>query len=169
MFRPKRILVATDFSAASRAALEHAGQLAERFGSTIDVLHAWEEPHSLGPDDGFPIHGPVYQTLEQFARERAGQAMDQFLNSLEPRGAFRVRGRIEMGDPAETILRVAAEDAYDLVVMGTHGWTGLKRLLLGSVARKVVGKATCPVLTIREAKPSRASTATTGATTGVGA
>jgi len=92
--------------------------------------------------------GQPQRTLAEFARTHAGKEMEQFMVSVEGHG-LKVRGRLETGDPYLTILRVAASEQYDLIVMGTHGRTGLQHLLVGSVAEKVVRRAPCPVLTIR--------------------
>lgn len=152
MFAPKRILVPTDFSPGSRDALDHATGLAERFGATVVALHIWQPPTLLRADDALSLGGEPYQTLAEMARKRARDEMDAFLTPLVEHEGLWFRRQIEMGEAADTILRVAAEGKFDLIVMGTHGRTGIKRMLLGSVAEKVSRRATCPVLTIREAE-----------------
>jgi nucleotide-binding universal stress UspA family protein len=76
--------------------------------------------------------------------------------------AVKIEHRLAEGDPAREILRVARETGCDLIVMGTHGWTGLGRLLMGSVAEQVVRKATCPVLTVKTPIPDTAIPAPSG-------
>ncbi|HJZ87263.1 MAG TPA: universal stress protein [Polyangia bacterium] len=144
-----KILVPVDFSACSRAALDYAAFLGGRFTASIDVLHVWQPPHVVGGAEMLVYaEGQPQRTLAEFARTHAGKEMEEFLATIENRG-LKVRGRLETGDPYVTILRVAADEKYDLIVMGTHGRTGLQHLLMGSVAEKVVRRSSCPVLTIR--------------------
>ena len=148
----ERILVPVDFSACSQAACEHAAFFAERLGAAVELLHVWDLPAWSGatlpelavhrPEEGDP-------TLSGFVESRATRAMDHLVAGFERRGISAVRRRLEMGDPATTIVRVAQEGGHDLIVMGTHGRRGVSRLLMGSVAEKVVRTAPCPVLTMR--------------------
>jgi nucleotide-binding universal stress UspA family protein len=142
-----RILVPTDFSPSARAALEYAAFLASRFGASLDVLHVSEPPGYVGPDTlaflphaGERPRGP--------APDEVKQAVEGILARLADRPG-QVEVRVESGEPGDAILRAAREGGADLVVMGTHGRTGLSRLLLGSVAEAVLRRASCPVLTIR--------------------
>jgi len=151
MFAPKRILVPTDFSSGSRAALDHAADLAERFGATVVALHVWQPPALMRGDDAIAIDGEPYQTLANMARKRASAEMDAFLAPLIEHEGLWFRRQVAMGDPADTILEVADDGNFDLIVMGTHGRSGIRRMILGSVSEKVSRRATCPVLTIREA------------------
>lgn len=151
MFSPKRILVATDFSPGASAALDHAVDLAERFGATVVALHVWPPPTVLRADDALSLAGQPYQQLAELASRRASAEMDEFLAPLAEREGVWFRRQVAMGDPAETIVEVATDGEFDLIVMGTHGRTGLKRMILGSVAEAVCRHAPCPVLTIREA------------------
>jgi len=157
MFAPKRILVPTDFSSGSRAALEHAADLAERFGATVVALHVWQPPPLMRGDDAMAIGGEPYQTLAQMAVKRAGAEMDAFLAPLIEHEGLWFRRQVAMGDPADCILEVAGDGNFDLIVMGTHGRTGIKRMVLGSVCEKVSRRATCPVLTIRDRHALQAS------------
>jgi nucleotide-binding universal stress UspA family protein len=81
------------------------------------------------------------------------QTRAKLLQIKPPDDFIRVEHQLAEGDPATEILKVAEEKHCDLIVMGTHGWTGLNRLLMGSVAEKVVRKAPCPVLTIKTPFP----------------
>ena len=156
MFTLNRILVPVDFSPCSRAALDYAAFLGERFGAAIDVLHVWQPPRS--------VWEPLYtmevshHRLAHFESTEAGREMKEFLAHLEDQTHIKVRGRLETGDPYKTILGVAVEDSYDLIVMGTQGRTGMSHLLLGSLAEAVVRRAPCPVLTIHHAGPASRST-----------
>jgi nucleotide-binding universal stress UspA family protein len=147
-----RILVPVDFSACSLAAMEHALALAERFGSTIELLHVWSLPSGLGPDEAVPLAGRSGETVSEYAESQASEFLQSMLFDLEERGA-RVRGTLERGEPVQAILQAAREGGHDLIVMGTHGRTGLAHLLRGSVAEQVVRRAPCPVLTIRVVDP----------------
>ena len=143
----ERILVPIDFSPCSDAALEYGIFVAERFDATLHVLHVWEPVHLVAPDMVM-WRGDGAAALSEFARTQAGKEVERILARLDRRG-LRARGRLESGDPYELILGLARDEKFDLVVMGTHGRTGLAHLLSGSVAEKVVRNAPCPVMTIR--------------------
>jgi nucleotide-binding universal stress UspA family protein len=148
----QKILVPVDFSESSQAAMDYAGELADKLGATIDVMHAWHPPYDLSelfreasvaaPDEG------RRQTLADFVETKAGQDLKRALARLEARG-LEVKGRLEPGTPRNAIVEAAASGGYDMIVMGTHGRTGLAHAVLGSVAEWVVRHATVPVLTVR--------------------
>jgi universal stress protein A len=144
MMAPDTILVATDFSEQADEALEYAASLAVRLGATVHLVHAISIPAM-----GVPEMGMAYRSLgiEQTTKE-AQAALDDRVARYRDRIAFGP-SRIEVGDPRDLIDRVAAEIGADLIVIGTHGRRGIRRLLLGSVAESVVRTAPCPVLTIR--------------------
>lgn len=150
MLSIRRLLVPVDFSPSSRAALEYAASLAERFGAELEVLHVWQPPVLYGPGIAEAIiYTPEGKTtLSQFSRTQAGKQLEELISDLHRRASVAAHGRLEMGDPTENILKIAA-GGHDLVVMGTHGRTGLSHMFLGSVAEKVVRRAPCPVMTIR--------------------
>jgi nucleotide-binding universal stress UspA family protein len=129
-----RILVATDFSLCSLNALGHAEDLARKLDAELIVLHVEPVP-TAGSDLGDVAHAAVEREL---ARTAAG------LRDYHP----GVRTIVRAGAPDEEIVDAAATERASLVVMGTHGRTGLARALLGSVAESVVRRAPCPVLTI---------------------
>jgi nucleotide-binding universal stress UspA family protein len=150
-----RILVPVDFSECSRAALEAAALLAQRLGASIDVLHVWETPHYVGPEFLIREPGETGHPLQEAALTQAETEMDEFLSQFRQREEFRVR--LESGKPYETIIKLAGDGHFDAIVMGTHGRSGLRHLVLGSVAEKVVRTAPCPVMTIREPVHGEAS------------
>jgi universal stress protein A len=141
MLTMKTILYPTDFSTDARPAFEVACALASEGGGRVVVLHVERLPlATLGGTTGVP---PL---PSEYGRERFLEE----LKAIQPaRGGITAEHRLEYGEPATVILKVAQEIGTDLIVMGTHGWTGLRRLLMGSVAERVVRKASCPVLTVR--------------------
>jgi nucleotide-binding universal stress UspA family protein len=148
-----RVLVPIDFSPSSRAALEYGTFLATRLGAEVTVLHVWEPPGYVGPDALALLPLAAGQAGWDQTRAEVLREVELFLGpaSARPR---ELSVRVEAGEPSDAILVAAKEVGADLIVMGTHGRTGLSRLLIGSVAEAVLRRATCPVLTIRV--PSRA-------------
>ncbi len=151
----RRILVPVDFSECSRAALEWAALLAERFGGSIDVLHVWDTPHYVGPEFLIREPGETGHPLQKAALAQAETEMYEFLSRFR-QGSERFRVRLESGKPYETIIKLAADEHFDAIVMGTHGRSGFRHLVLGSVAEKVVRAASCPVMTIRQPEAAHA-------------
>ena len=155
-FDPKRVLVATDFSEHARVAADAAAAIAKSFGGTLTLLHA--VPLSTYVD--FAAHNEVeafrgVDFHEAILARQKGQA-DAELARLRALG-LEVDFQSVDGPPAAEIARIAMEQKFDLVVLGTHGRTGLARFLMGSVAEEVVRTCTVPVLSIHtpeEAKPS---------------
>jgi nucleotide-binding universal stress UspA family protein len=132
------ILHPTDFSDRSTHALHLACALARDYGARLIILHVATTP-TIAYGEG--VVPPDPETLFEAERE--------LLERLTvPDPAVAVERRFEEGDPIADILRVAQESHADLIVMGTHGRTGLSRLLMGSVAEQVVRRASCPVLTV---------------------
>lgn len=143
MARPPRVLCPVDFSESSRHAMLVAGGLAAPRGE-ITLLHVIENESSYtgGLLDG---GGAV--------DKRATQLVETAADELRAKFDVSVTTRIEIGNPAHFILRMLEDRAFDLVVVGSHGRTGIRRLFLGSVAERVVRHADCPVFVVR----SRAS------------
>ncbi len=147
-----RILVPVDFSEGSRTALEAALFIARGFGARVDLLHVWEPPAYIPIDTALATVGTgPPRTLAAIARAEAGREMAELVAGLQQRGELATRSRIEAGNPADVIVTLVAEAPYDLIVMGTHGRRGFRRLLMGSVAEQVLRRASCPVLTLRTA------------------
>lgn len=143
-----RILVPTDFSPASDAAVHYARALAETFGATLRLLHVLEDPAASTAfvADGYGVDtADIREALFADARERLARALP-----LTERARFHVTSEALVGMPAATIVDYAAAAGANLIVMGTHGRTGLAHLLMGSVAEHVVRTAPCPVLTVRQ-------------------
>jgi nucleotide-binding universal stress UspA family protein len=136
MLHVRRILYATDFSSYSNQAYFHAVALAENHGAGLDVVFVYV-PGSGTPDGAAP---------DDAARRYWKSQLEQ-IHPLNP--GIQVKHVLLEGDPAAEIVRHAREVNADLIVMGTHGRTGLERLLMGSVAEKVMRDAFCSVLVVK--------------------
>jgi nucleotide-binding universal stress UspA family protein len=141
----KRILVPVDFSAASRAALWRAGELATALGATIELLHVVDLPPPLHViSEGHVPLPPEYR--QDVLRSTEDHLKDWLETAQIPATIPRALGE---GKPFVEIVKYAREHGVDLIVMGTHGRGGISHLLLGSVADKVIRTAPCPVMTVR--------------------
>lgn len=142
----ERILVPVDFSEHSQQALFHARELANLYGSRLQVLHAIEEPvypYFYAPAGGFS----VAKQLEEL-REKSDQAMDALIEETQG-PAVEVEKFVATGRAANEIVRFAADNRSDLIVIATHGLSGLERLLVGSTTEQVVRTSPCPVFTVK--------------------
>ena len=148
----KRILHASDFSPASRSAFTMARVLAKKLGARLILFHAYEGiapvvmAAPMMPMAG-PASGAIVDKLWATAR-MAGERGLERLAARARRDGLRVSTRLKAGTPASAIVRAARKERAAMVVLGTHGRTGLPRLLLGSVAERVIRTAPCPVLTV---------------------
>jgi len=147
--RFSRILVPTDFSPMSEQAAISAATLARSAGGRLTLLHVYNPPSAMMPDGStFP---PTPEQLVA-ATLRVDHELAEARRGLVARvGDINVETISLIGDAAHEILEAAASGEYDLIVMGTHGRSGLRRLLLGSVAEKVLRRAQIPVLTVHAA------------------
>ncbi len=142
----KRICCPIDFSDASRAAMEVAADLARRFGADLVLLHAYPIPGYTFPDGSVVASPKMMQDLA----DQAQKHLEEWRVDAEKLvGAPRVTAEKAIGEPAAEILEAAKDARADLIVMGTHGRTGLEHALMGSIAERVVRRAPCPVLTVR--------------------
>ncbi|MGH7127051.1 MAG: universal stress protein [Planctomycetaceae bacterium] len=146
MIQLSRILVPTDFSEHSKPALDYACAFAEQFGSELHLVHVLQDLVGLVPEPGMGVPPPGDYVQELTAS--AEQALAE-LPSAEWTDKFHVVRATRHGPPFVEIIRYARDQDVDLIVLGTHGRSGLVHVLLGSVAEKVVRKAPCPVLTVR--------------------
>jgi nucleotide-binding universal stress UspA family protein len=142
MLTIRTILHPTDFSERSEHAFHLACSLARDHGARVVLLHVVSIP--VVAYEGVVLPPPIEEATEDAKRR---------LSQMKPAG-IPVEHRVAEGDAAEMILRVAEEVHADLIVMGTHGRTGLSRLLMGSVAEQVVRRAPCPVLTMKAPFPA---------------
>src|SRR5512135_3722272 len=138
----QRICCAVDFSDVSRLALDQSAFLARTFGAELTLLHVYEEPRS-GSD----------RTPSQ-ARRHAEETLDAWRTQAEFLADRPVRATMLDGNPQREIVRFATDGGFDTVVLGSCGRTGLKQMMLGSVAEYVVRCAQCPVLAVRHVPPS---------------
>jgi nucleotide-binding universal stress UspA family protein len=142
-----RILVPTDFSPASEAALATAKALAAQFGASIDMIHVLQDPYATAAYAS-DAYGYLPPGLRESWQREALKHLDALMTP-EAAAQFRVNTRVVFGSPANAIVEYARDNSMNLIVMGTHGRGGVAHLLLGSVAERVVRTAECPVLTVR--------------------
>jgi len=144
MIQIRRILCPTDFSPTAGRASHYAAELARAFGAEVLLLHVVPEMNypqrSLGMVTAFP-------NLREELHQRAKNELDRQRQQLDP--ALAIRTELRDGPPHEQILACAEANQADLIVLGTHGHTGLKHVLLGSTAEQIVRLSTCPVMTVR--------------------
>jgi nucleotide-binding universal stress UspA family protein len=145
----KRICCPIDFSDASRAAMEVAADLARRNGGTLHLLHAYPIPGYTFPDGSVVASPRMMQELAEGAQRHLEEWRDQAARL----GAPSIETVKAVGEPAAEILSYAAEQRMELLVLGTHGRSGLEHALMGSIAERVVRKARCPVVTVRPPAP----------------
>jgi nucleotide-binding universal stress UspA family protein len=137
------ILHPTDFSKQSEFAFQVACSLARDYGAHLHVVHVMVPPLVVYGEGVLPV-----------AAENFEEELRQKLYRLHGKDAnVRVLHHLEEGQPVDQILHVAKETGCDLIVMGTHGRTGLGRVIMGSAAEGVIRKAPCPVLTIKNPLP----------------
>jgi len=138
----ERILVATDFSEGSQRALELGLRIAEKFGSELTLVHAWEAPdYSFAAGLYLPLD--LIAPIEHAAVTRLETAMTDLKQRFPA-----AKSLLRSGLAWQEVLAAATQVKADLIVMGTHGRRGLERALLGSVAEKVVRLSHVPVLTV---------------------
>ena len=141
----ERILFATDFSEGSSRALPYALDMAKQYDAKLFLIHViydvaktvgWYVPH-VSIDE-------IYRDMERSAREELEKSYVENMRGLQ-----NTEQVVLKGIPHEEIIRFAEENKIDLIVLGTHGRTGIDRMLFGSTAEQVVRNATCPVLSVR--------------------
>jgi len=140
-----KILYATDFSTLGQTALEMATSLARDRGASLVIMHVEEPPMAYGG-------GEFYYGIEEPNREELKRMLAEVVPT-DP--AVQYEHRLMIGSPATAIVEMARRENAELIVMPTHGRTGLTRLLMGSVAEEVVRKAECPVLVVKTAVPAK--------------
>jgi nucleotide-binding universal stress UspA family protein len=144
MSRFRKILVPIDFSDHSSAALDLAIDVARSYGATLHLLHCYPiDPGAISP------YGIVIpEGFDRDVREAGGRELARWADKAAAAG-IAVEQHLSSMFPAEVIARMAEEIGADLIVMGTRGLSGLRHVLLGSIAERVLRLAPCPVLTVR--------------------
>ncbi len=141
----EKILCPVDFSENSDHAMRYARAFADAYRSELALIHVVEMPFlpsysTAGvPELDFPV-----DEIQRQCRE----SMDELLEKYRGEG-YEISGHVVVGSPFVEIVRKAKDEEFDLIVLGTHGRTGLKHLIIGSVAEKVVRNAPCPVLSVK--------------------
>ena len=142
-----RILVPIDFSAHSKNALRYAVPLARQFGASIHLVYV-VEPTVYPADLGFGQ--VVYPSFEEELIDKGKEELENLIKE-EIRGFATASVTVRTGRPHQEILLEAKEQNADMIVMATHGHTGVEHMLFGSTAERIVRNAKCPVLTVRPA------------------
>ena len=148
MVEYRKIIVPTDFSECSKLAIEPAVELARRFGGEILLCHVVEPPIYPAMFEGASLVLPHYD-------EELRKQLETHLSKLRAEwipSDIVVREMLREGSPVAEIAALAKEETADLIVVATHGHTGIKHALLGSVAEQIVRTAPCPVLSVRARK-----------------
>lgn len=148
MITLRRILHPTDFSQNARTAQAYACQLAEQNAAELHLLHVLPDPGYMlaQPEIGIGVPYAYWEDLRPAIERKLAEVLEP-----ERKTKLKVVTALRKGSPFSEIIRYAQEQSVDLIVMGTHGRTGLSHLIIGSVAENVVRKAKCPVLTVHPA------------------
>jgi len=144
---PQRMLFCTDFSDNSQPARQHAIDYAKAFNAELIVMHVINSSRIGYPslEEGMPVD--IRSALSDIQ-----QSVEKALNLVAAecrKDLAQVNTSVRIGTPAREIVQFAEDESIQLIVMGTHGWTGFKHLIMGSTAENVVRAARCPVLTVR--------------------
>lgn len=146
----KKVLVPVDFSKDSLRAAEYARTFSKPFDAQLLLLHVIEPIYYASPADMYAA-SPNLALLIEEQRKAAQAQLQQLADKLSREGA-KVQTLLKSGSPAQVIADTAKRVKADLIIMATHGRTGLAHVLLGSVAERVIRLAPCPVLTVRRAR-----------------
>lgn len=140
-----KVLLSTDFSEHSKVAVPWAVDLAKKYKADLHIIHVFDE----AAIEAF-FFNYAGQADEYFAKFREGfqNEIDELLSGLDT-GGITIRPVLANGNPFLEIVQYAKENGIDIIVLGTHGRTGMAHMFMGSIAEKVVRKAHCPVLTVR--------------------
>jgi len=146
MIEIKKILVPTDFSETSRYAMQYAINFAKSFNAELEIVHViFDESQIVA----FYLPQVTFQNLDQELEESAKKQMEDFINSFPELNEVRYSTKMLKGTAFVEIISEAKAYNADIIVIGTHGRTGLEHVLFGSTAEKVVRKAPCPVFTVK--------------------
>ena len=143
----RKIVVAFDGSKDSEKAVHIACLMASKFGSKVTVVHVYRPPATVYASPGMPV--PDYGDLDHAAEESGKGVVSRGLDAASRSGVKAKGELIESPSPVGAVVTFATEENADLIVVGTRGLTGFKKLLLGSVSSGVISHASCPVLVVR--------------------
>lgn len=144
-FSMQRIVVPIDFSNYSKNALKYGVSFAKQFGAELILVYVVEP--AIYPAD-FSFGQVTVPNFERELRERGKQELEKLSESIDAKD-IKARAVIRTGKPFIEIIKTAEEESADLILIATHGHTGVEHILFGSTAEKVVRKAHCPVLVVR--------------------
>lgn len=147
----RRICVPTDFSDPADWALRYGAQLAKTFSAELHLLHVLQDFAMIVSDPEFAATAVTVGDFLQNMEKEAGTNLEKVASQewLQAIGQLKLTKAVRNGTPAEEICRYACKHDIDLLICGTHGRTGIKHLLLGSVAERLIRVSPCPVLTVR--------------------
>ena len=149
MIKLKKVLVPTDFSESARHALRYGVSFAKEYGAELVLLHVVENLTVGYASDLFPVPmAEVFQEISGYAKAELAKLGEE---AREPRRS-RCSEQVVQGKPSVEIIRFAAENEVDMIVLGTHGKGMLDQALFGSTTERVVRRSPCPVLTVRPAE-----------------
>jgi len=144
----RRILVPIDYSENSKAALSYGAELAQSFGAALDIVHVWDRPTYVSDAVMVQRPGEAHKPIGELIRENAQKDMNEFMATVTLPSGVPTQSRLLSGEPASTLVAELKKGEHDLVVLSTHGRTGIAHLLLGSIAEKLVRMSPVPVLTV---------------------
>ena len=144
----RRILVPIDYSQNSQVALNYAAELALSFGASLDIVHVWDRPTYVTDAVMVQRPGEAHKPIGELIRENAQKDMNEYLSGITLPSGVPSTSRLLSGDPASSLVAELKKGEHELVVLSTHGRTGVAHLLLGSIAEKLVRLSPVPVLTV---------------------
>lgn len=144
----RRIMIPIDYSENSKLALAYGAELALGFGASLDIVHVWDRPTYLTDAVMVQRPGEAHKPIGELIRENAQHDMKEFLSEVSLPAEVSCSSRLISGEPASALLAELKKGEHDLVVLSTHGRTGIAHLLLGSIAEKLVRLSPVPVLTV---------------------
>ena len=147
MDKIRKILAPTDFSELSQVGVRYALEMAESLGAEVILYHV------VGIAEEWLASHDEFYSVKEFVEEQK-RMMDELLrgNFADILSQVTIRAQVEVGVPHKMIVEKAVEERADIIVMSTHGKSGLSRMIIGSVTEKVVGRAPCPVLSVPPTK-----------------
>jgi len=144
----RRILIPIDYSEHSKAALAYGADLALGFGASLDIIHVWDRPTYMTDAVMVQRPGEAHKPIGELIRENAQKDMNEYMAGITLPDGVAIQTRLLSGEPASALIGELKKGQHDLVVLSTHGRTGLAHLLLGSIAEKLVRLSPVPVMTV---------------------